>query len=458
MRELALDLGSAARLVTWRRASVGLVGTLLIGASVVVACREDGGCGDEQDPPVGVFDDTPRPRLCPSDTLTLTPSAAQLAARPQSGVDAGVVGNSTDAGGSGAEAPDAGGGAVVSQESTIQLGILGRRDTGQPHETAHIDVTLCASSSGHALTLSPTSDSSLPGGCKRVSDVFLECTLDANGAASFRATAVPGAAGTERICAKSGSREAFASVQVGVMTTIDGVQFLVDDRALLVDAPTPMACTSPAPENVTCANVTSRPLTLASTRELATPGDGGALFVDGGLVAPSGPVDVTLAVVPKAGADAWLSTTSACRERRRSLPVRFDGKSPLSDTVFLCSDGAQGAASVLATFPARGLRASTSSTDVPALGVPAILATAVAADAGAAGPAYRFVARDCRGNPLPGMQLTLSTGGGGTTGPDGALEIATTPPDGGAVTAQAVNPHVIGAPSSCGVALAGGAP
>ena len=388
-------------------------------AAIVAASRDDDGCGVEQDPPPDFFEDTPRQRLCPSDSLTLTPSFAGLRTVPGGADDGGFDGSGSNG------SSDASGGAVSSSASTLTFSVRGTRDTGQPHEAAEVDVTLgpCGELDGsapvpgdRAVRLMGTSATMAGGKCRNLSDVFLECTLDSSGEATFGVAAVRD--GTDQICARSATLAQSATVRVGAApVTLDAVAIDVQPPAI-VTGPTPMACGSPAAPNVPCANVVASDVTLCS----AQPVDGGEPSIDACAKSPGGEVDVTLSLLT--GSDAWLAPDPSCRDRRRSMPVHFDGTSPVSGALSLCTNGAQGAATLIATFAATGGSERSTRKDVALPGVPARLDVSPVADGGTTGSRYMLVARDCRGSPIGDAGIVLSTGATRTTRADGTVEIA----------------------------------
>jgi hypothetical protein len=83
--------------------------------------------------------------------------------------------------------------------------------------------------------------------------------------------------------------------------------------------------------------------------------------------------------------------------------------------------------------------------------VPAILETTSSKDAGANANQH-FVARDCRGIPLPGIRVSLNKGSEAMTGTDGSVDIPDPSGDGGATNspASARNPQISAPPSTCG--------
>jgi len=427
---------------------VVLSGFVAVGTAFI-ACLDEPDCGDEQSPPQGWFEDTRRPRICPSDTVILTPDLVQIG--PAFGTsDGGAGGNTTDAE---VVAMDGDGGTT---SSSGVFTVLVRRANGEPHEKAHVDVRLC--SGGGAVQLVPTNRADLPRDCKVRSSGFLECTLDTSGAASFEARAVK-QSGVERICVYTGQAgpndraSATATVEIGPrMAPLDGVDFDVDSNAALVSAPTSMACNG-APAGG-CVSWTARSVRLHSKKtDIVPPRDGGGVgFVDGGYAAPDGPATANLTVIPGAGSTSWLSKANDCQNRSASLPVHFDGTSFNSESVYLCTDGAGGSARLVATFTPRLTSwPSSAATEVSLFGVPALLETASVSPT-----RYRFTARDCRNTAIAGTKLTFGGGAVVDTGPTGTVEADVAPADAGTILVQAAHPNIPNSGSTCGLAIGGG--
>ena len=384
----------------------------LAAAMATGACRQSDNCGVEDDPPVAFFADTPRPRLCPSGHLSIVASEPEL--------DGSITGTPSDAGStSGNETREA------------KFAVIGLRDTSQPHEAAHVDISL----EGDVLVALDRDET----GCEVVADTRLECVLDSNGRARFKARTRPGARGTQVIVAASGKLTDRFPFRVGNADQVGSLRLLTGDvQRRTTRAASGVTCSS-NPAATTCANITVRSFVLVNDSPAPQ-----QIVSNVGLL-PSGP---TLA--------AWLSNESTCPAPKSDrLAVAFPPHGRLSNTAYVCTDGAETTA-LIQLLDAPSNVSDAGATDgapsafpvrVPLSGVP----STVTVSGGAQGP-LQLLIRDCLGAPLGGVSATLAGAQTGTSNDAGLLVFDASAGDGGAVELRLESPAVLGAGETCSVA------
>lgn len=443
-----------------------IVGCGVWAAASWCACRDDDGCGDEQDPPLGVLDDTPRPSLCSSDTILLTPSELTFTL---GSVDGGSAGSPTSAdagqadGGAQQESDAAstaasqpGGAASAAAGSDFEMAVEARRSTGQPRST----VTVFVSSEDAIAKLSPRRElsSGTSGECERVSDARLRCILDANGTAAFRvstsANVVDGTRGIIR--AESGTRYTTAIVHVGATREDFDALSLELGTARLTSIPGPIDCSGSPQTTLSCTTLVERDVTVEAVRndDASYAGDAGAARALAPLRASLG---VGISLTTSGLVTAWLATEE-CGKGARSdaLVVQVDPVTLRHPPLRVCSNGAVGTVSVVAR--ADSLRGPVVAPlvvgDLP--GVPATVSIVPSADSGSSN--YLASASDCMGGPLAGAVFTVgATGRDYDGGANGRAIIEIPGPDAATTTAgiSVRNSTLNGSTANCGASAVG---
>lgn len=410
-------------------------------AASVVGCREDDGCGDEQSPSPGIFDDTPRPSLCFSDTLIITPSGASF--------DAGSGGSDP----AGDAAVDAG--LPVSSDFSV----VGRRQSGQPHEYAHVDVYACSGTSS-SIVLKAAKPGGTPGGCRQASVSLLDCLLDSDGMAAFSVALanpdVDALRTSERLCARSGNKSTNILLSLGGQTTLARVGILPAPDATLVTNPR-LTCGANISSSADCSNVTSRGVTLiALTPPLSRP-DGSPVFVsdpDASVpVTPSAAVDVDVSIVSTVGGDTsvWMSDKPECPRSPSHVAAHFNNSSPYSSRIYVCSSGVPGRATIVAGV-GRGTLYPAPTAEVDLFPVPALL-TIDPVGSSSSATDYQFTVKDCRGGLIDGAQVTV--GGKTAIAAGGIASLSVPASDAGASVPQVGNPKLGGPAALCEIAIGG---
>jgi len=301
----------------------------------------------------------------------------------------------------------------VGPTARVQLAVVGRRESGAPHESAHVDVRLEA---GELLELAPRGQA-----CRSITSTWLECVLDYDGRATFEALPRDGLTGTQRVVARSGPQIKELLLAVGNVPPAATVQR--GDKSLVVARSRPLSCSSQATTG--CSVRTSRRLALKPT----------------GTVTSATATTVTLGSVGPPGS-VWLSPTQGCDGDVQRLEVSFAAGATVSSPFYLCTNGARTSAALHAASGDAG------PVELELWGVPESFAPTRLADGG-----QTLVARDCFSQPLGGIQVAFPDGALGVTDDAGTVGLVRGPSsaDAGVAPVRVVveQPEVLGSRSEC---------
>lgn len=345
-------------------------------------CRQNDNCGAEADPPVGFFSDTPLPRLCLSDTLTLG-----------SGTDLGVL---TDAAVD-AQATD------TTSGSTVGLFVLGQRDTKQPHENAHVDIELRPPVLAQLETKSSA--------CRLLSSSRLACILNSQGYAYFSMRPFPDARGTQTVVATSGlAPERTLSLAVGEIDSLGVIEVSnVTVQRRLPNVGEPLRCGLEPDTTNRCSTVTVATLQATSS---------------------SPPVRATKTTALLQGelpTSTWLAPSPSCDPKGAlETEVTFRANSRTSDPFYICTDGAETEATVTILAGRQDADGGNPGKRIKLGGVPDSITVQLVNDAGLV-----TEVRDCVGRGIPATRTAIAGIGSGRATDAGITTFELGPQDGG---------------------------
>jgi len=364
--------------------------------------------------------DSPKPTLCPTDSMHFTPNTATLIATQalaSHGVGGGTGATPLDASGGMAAAGTtnaagaAGTSIVGGGTETLDMALVAQDEEGQPLDTMNVDVSVEGAKAYVELQASPTGTE-----CKALTVTQLRCATTASGIARFVVAHAHKGSGEVTLRAASGNRshDATATIQVRDVGP-DSLDASLDTATLGFGADAALACgTNPTPAK--CGTVSRN----AGFRVASKTGTGTPLRMSVDLS-----VKLTVSEVGGATGVVSLSGSPDCSSGTTALVTTIPVGEFETERAFVCGDGR--AVTFDLDAEATGVPAFSRRFSIP--GVPAAIAVVDAS--GGAGGASNDVAPtlevlDCEKRPLAGIPLAWRAlrGGSGTATTDALGTVA----------------------------------